>query len=166
MTSPRGLRRAAALALAWLAAAAPAGASGVAAVGKQAPAFRLADLHGAPVTLARFRGRPLYINLFASWCPPCRTELPAIVAAHARYGDRVTFLGVDAQETSGTARAFSRRMRIGYAVALDRGQMAVSYGAGSLPDSFFVDRTGVVRAVVHGQIDPAALERDLALIAS
>ena len=165
MTTPGRLRRAVALGCALLAAA-PADASGSVTVGKQAPAFRLADLRGAPVTLARFRGRPLYINVFASWCPPCRSELPAIVAAHARYGDRVTFLGVDAQETSTAARAFSQAMKIAFPVALDRGQMAVTYGAGSLPDSYFVDRSGVVRAVVHGRIDPAVLERELARIAS
>ncbi len=165
MTVTARLCRAFALGIAALALAAPASASEVAAAGKRAPAFRLADLRGAPVTLERFRGRPLYINVFASWCPPCRTELPAIVAAHARYGDRVGFLGVDAQEPSAAARRFIAQMKIAFPVALDRGQMAVSYGAAALPDSYFVDRAGVVRAVVHGPIAPAALERDLALIA-
>jgi cytochrome c biogenesis protein CcmG, thiol:disulfide interchange protein DsbE len=146
--------------------AAPASAGGIAAVGKQAPAFRLADLRGAPLTLAQFRGHPLYINVFASWCPPCRTELPRIVGAHGRFGDRVAFLGVDAQEPTSVARRFAGEMKIGFPVALDRGQMAVSYGAGSLPESVFIDRHGVVRAVVRGEISSAELDRDLAEIAS
>jgi thiol-disulfide isomerase/thioredoxin len=146
--------------------ATPASAAGIATVGKQAPAFRLADLHGAPLTLQQFRGRPLYINVFASWCPPCRTELPRIVSAHRRYGERIAFLGVDAQETTSVARRFAGEMKLAFPIALDRGQMAVSYGAGSLPESVFIDRRGVVRAVVHGQIAPDELERDLAAIAS
>jgi cytochrome c biogenesis protein CcmG/thiol:disulfide interchange protein DsbE len=146
--------------------AVPAGAAGPAVVGHPAPAFRLADLHGTAVTLGRFHGKPLYINVFASWCPPCRTELPQIVTAHGRYRDRVTFLGVDAQETAGTAQRFAGEMKIGFPVVIDRGQMAVSYGAASLPESVFIDRNGIVRALVHGAIAPADLERDLALIAS
>lgn len=146
--------------------AAPASAGEIAAVGKQAPAFRLADLDGAPLTLERFRGKPLYINVFASWCPPCRSELPRIVSAHEKYGARITFLGVDAQETSGVAKRFAQEMKLAFPVALDRGQMAVTYGAVGLPESVFIDRHGVVRAVVRGEITPAALERDLAEIAA
>ncbi|HTJ27707.1 MAG TPA: TlpA disulfide reductase family protein [Candidatus Limnocylindria bacterium] len=158
--------RAAIALLIALCAAVPASAGGVATVGKQAPAFRLADLEGGPLTLQQFRGKPLYINVFASWCPPCRTELPRIVSAHDRFGDRVTFLGVDAQETSGVARRFAQEMKVGFPVALDRGQMAVSYGAAALPESVFIDRHGVVRAVVRGEITPAQLERNLTEIAS
>ena len=55
--------------------------------------------------LAGHAGRPLVINFFASWCAPCRAELPALAAAHAEYGDRVDFVGVDFQEASEAAAA-------------------------------------------------------------
>ncbi len=144
---------------------APANATGVAAVGQTAPAFRLADFAGKPLTLHNFRGRPVFINVFASWCPPCRGEIPSIVAAAVKYASRVDFLGVDAQEPAGTARRFAKQLHIGYRVGIDRGQMAVSYGAASLPESVFIDRGGVIRAIVHGTIGSAVLERNLALIA-
>jgi thiol-disulfide isomerase/thioredoxin len=117
------------------------------------------------VTLARFAGRPLYINVFASWCPPCRDEFPRIVAAQQRFGGRVAFLAVSTQEAAAPARRFASEMHATFPVAIDRGRMGIAYGAVSLPDSFFIDRHGVVRAVVHGPVDRVTLERDLTEIA-
>jgi cytochrome c biogenesis protein CcmG/thiol:disulfide interchange protein DsbE len=130
-----------------------------------APDFRITGVHGAPLTLERFRGRPLYINVFASWCPPCRVELPGIVAAARRYAGRVVFLGVDAQEPATIVRRFHAAMNMPYAVAIDDGPMAIAYGATSLPESVFIDRHGVVRAIVHGPIGAAELHRNLDAIA-
>src|SRR5450631_4865199 len=128
---------------AFLAAAGPL----VAAVGKPAPAFMLEDLQGAPVSAEMFAGKPLYINVFATWCPPCRIELPDIVRSYARFQGRVTFLGVDEQEPPGKIEPFSRAMGIRYPIAVDQGQMEASYRAHSVPTSVFIDRRGIVRAL-------------------
>jgi peroxiredoxin len=133
--------------------------------GVPAPAFRLEGFDGSVVALARFSGRPLFINVFASWCPPCREEFPRIVSAQRRYGSRVAFLGVSTQEAAAPARRFASDMHATFPIAIDRGRMGIAYGAVSLPDSYFVDRHGIVRAVVHGPLDPRTLERDLAEIA-
>jgi len=133
--------------------------------GEPAPAFRLESFDGSIVTLAQFAGKPLYINVFASWCPPCRTEFPRIVAAQRRYGNRVTFLAVSTQEPAAPAKRFANAMHATFPVAIDRGRMGLSYGARSLPDSYFVDRHGVVRAVVNGPVDAVTLDHDLAEIA-
>jgi cytochrome c biogenesis protein CcmG, thiol:disulfide interchange protein DsbE len=140
-------------------------ASAEARAGRPAPAFRLEGFDGSIVTLARFAGKPLYINVFASWCPPCREEFPRIVSAQRRYGNRVTFLAVSTQEAAVLAKRFTNAMHATFPVAIDRGRMGLTYGARSLPDSYFVDRHGIVRAVVHGPVDAATLDRDLAEIA-
>jgi peroxiredoxin len=157
----------------------PAGAA--ARAGAQAPTFRLEGFDGSTVTLARFAGRPLYINVFASWCPPwrgpvpprgagphphgCRAGSPLIGAPQQRFGGRVAFLAVSTQEAAAPARRFASEMHATFPVAIDRGRMGIAYGAVSLPDSFFIDRHGVVRAVVHGPVDRVTLERDLTEIA-
>jgi len=141
----------------------PAGAA--ARAGAQAPTFRLEGFDGSTVTLARFAGRPLYINVFASWCPPCRDELPRIVAAQQRIGGRVAIHARSTPEAAAPARRFASEMHATFPVAIDRGRMGIAYGAVSLPDSFFIDRHGVVRAVVHGPVDRVTLERDLTEIA-
>lgn len=141
-------------------------AAGVASVGHKAPAFLVQALAGgADVTARDFAGRPLVLNVFASWCPPCREELPRIAAAARSARGRTVFLGIDEQEAAQIAGRFAREMRLPYAIALDEGQFAASYGAVSLPVTIFVDASGIVRAIQHGEIDAATLARDLALVA-
>jgi thiol-disulfide isomerase/thioredoxin len=147
-------------------AARPATASSlVATVGQPAPAFVLEDLSGALVSAKALLGKPVYINVFATWCPPCRTELPAIVRSYGRYKDKVTFLGVDEQEPAGKIEPFTRALNIRYRIAVDHGQMEASYRAYSIPISVFIDRHGIVRALFRGPVPESLLERDLARIA-
>ena len=131
-------------------------------VGEPAPAFAVTDFDGHEITLARFRGRPLVVNVFASWCPPCRAELPRFSKAHARYGNRVAFLGVDEQEGAEVARRFARTMRIPFTVVLDDGPLAANYRATAIPSTIFVDARGIVRSVHSGAMSSAQLERALA----
>ena len=138
----------------------------IATIGKSAPAFVLEDLHGAPLSAKLLRGRPLYINVFATWCAPCRAELPEIVRSYDRFKGRVTFLGVDEQEPAGKIVPFSRSMGIRYPIGIDQGQMEASYRAHSVPTSVFIDRRGIVRALYHGPIPAPLLQRYLELIAA
>jgi thiol-disulfide isomerase/thioredoxin len=134
--------------------------------GAAAPKFLLASGSGDAYTLASFAGKPLVINVFASWCPPCRLELPGIVAsARANHG-RIAFLGVDEQEPLTMGEAFARTMRIPYPIAFDHGQFAATYGAQALPETVFIDRRGRIAAIVHGPIGARELARDLAQIAA
>ena len=145
-------------------AAAAASSSGVATVSHPAPAFELETPSGGNVTLHSFAGRPLVMNVFASWCPPCREELPRIVSAARSAKTRVAFLGVDEQEAEQMATTFAKQMHLPYPIAMDRGQFAASYGARSLPETIFVDAHGVVRAIVHGTISAELLAKNLAAI--
>jgi len=142
-----------------------AGAGGVATVGKPAPKFLLDTPAGGELTLRSFARKPLVMNVFASWCPPCRFELPLFVASARRHAPRIAFLGVDAQESVAIATTFAHTMHLPYPIAIDHGQFAASYGAVALPMTVFVDSRGIVRAIQHGAIDGATLERDLATIA-
>ncbi|GAC1565537.1 MAG: hypothetical protein NVS3B17_22830 [Vulcanimicrobiaceae bacterium] len=136
---------------------------GHAAVAKRAPKFLLETPAGGTVTLRNYAGKPLVMNVFASWCPPCRHELP-LLASTARRTPNVTFLGVDEQEANEIATAFARQMHLPFAIAIDHGQFAASYDATSLPVTIFVDARGIVRAIQHGTIDEVTLTRDLARI--
>ncbi|MDQ2858306.1 MAG: TlpA family protein disulfide reductase [Candidatus Eremiobacteraeota bacterium] len=144
--------------------AAPAGTL-VATVGKPAPAFALEDLLGAPLTSWMLRGKPLFINVFATWCAPCRLEVPQIVQSHAEFASRIQYLGVDEQEPAGTIRPFARRMGMRYTLAIDEGQMEASYRAHSVPTSIFIDRRGIVRAIYRGPIPAQELRKNLTLVA-
>lgn len=133
--------------------------------GRPAPPFLLEDAEGNEVTLSTYAGKPLVMNVFASWCPPCRQELPGIIAAAKAGKGRVTFVGVDEQEAVQMGKAFARQMKIPYRVVFDHGQFAASYGAQSLPETVFIDARGRVAAIVHGAIGAADLARNLAKIA-
>jgi len=135
-------------------------------VARSAPAFLLETPNGEQLTLHTYTGRPLVLNVFASWCPPCRMELPRIAAASRRSAGRIAFVGVDEQEPLEMALAFVRRMKLPYPIAIDHGQFAASYGATSLPETVFIDAHGVVRAIKHGTISQAELHADLTRIAN
>jgi cytochrome c biogenesis protein CcmG/thiol:disulfide interchange protein DsbE len=138
----------------------------VAKVNAAAPSFTLDAGGGKQFTLASFAHRPLVINVFASWCPPCRLELPGIIAAaHANAGS-VAFLGVDEQEPVQMGSRFAHTMAIPYPVGFDAGQFAASYGAQSLPETIFVRADGTVSAIHHGPIDKSELKRRIAAISA
>jgi len=131
------------------------------ALGQSAPAFELKDLDGAFVSLQQFRGKPVFLNAFATWCPPCKEELPEIVRRYPRYKDKVVFIGIDEQEDAELVKPFVKRFKIPYRVVLDPGPVAESYGLTSLPESFFIDKTGVVRAIYRGFMTPDVIEKNL-----
>jgi peroxiredoxin len=134
------------------------------AVGQPAPPLTLKGIDGKTITLAQFRGKPVFINAFATWCPPCKQELPGIVRAYPQYKDQVVFLGIDEQEDAELVIPFLKRFGITYQVALDPGNFADVYEVDSLPWSFFIDKDGVVRKIERGFMSPDQLKDNLATI--
>jgi cytochrome c biogenesis protein CcmG, thiol:disulfide interchange protein DsbE len=149
-----------------VAATAPLGAQ---TPGDTAPAFTLKSLDGTPVSLADFKGHPVLINFWGTWCPPCRDEIPMVVAAFgAHHGAGLVVLAVNGrdQETSTRAvRKFVAEFQMSFPVLLDeKGRVRKLYGLRGLPTTVFVGADGVVRAVSIGPLTAAALQQDLGLI--
>lgn len=139
-------------------------ASTPALVGQRAPAFVLDSLTAAPgsVSLAAFGGKPLVINFWASWCVPCRTEMPALEATHEALGDQVAFVGIDHQDDHAAAIEFVAATGVTYESGFDpEGRVAADYGLYGLPTTVLVSPAGVVVADVTGAVTK---DRLLALI--
>ncbi len=121
--------------------------------GFMAPEFTLETLHGETVTLSELRGTPVLINLWASWCGPCRAEMPAMQRIHEKYKDEFTILAVNAtnQDNLNAAAAFVNEHGLTFPILLDHdGSVSTQYQLRSLPTSFFVNREGIIEEVVIG----------------
>lgn len=142
------------------------GEAAVATIGSTAPTFALADLDGNPVSLAELRGRPVIVNFWASWCAPCVEEIPELQAAVVEHrSEGLAVIGIVYSDRSEAAREFMDRMGGGWPSVMDPGgEVARDYGIYGPPESFFVDRDGVIRGRQVGQLSPADLERQLATI--
>ena len=117
-----------------------------------APDFTLTSLDGTQVTLSKLKGQVALINIWATWCPPCRAEMPTIETVYEQYRDKgFTVLAVDLQEDPRSVAAFMSQYKLSFPALLDLdGQVSRTYQAFSLPSSFFVDKKGVIRAVYRG----------------
>jgi len=142
----------------------PANAAQIAQVGKPVPTFSFTGLDGARHTSAQFQGHPLFMNFFATWCPPCKLELPNIVKNYPSYKSKVTFLGLDQEESPELVKPFLRQYDIRYEIGIDEGQIGSDYGVAAIPQSIFVDRHGVVRAIWRGYMPPNVFAQNMALI--
>ena len=136
------------------------------AIGSLAPDFSVADLDGNPVRLADLRGRPVIINFWASWCGPCVEEFPLLRDAAARHaGDGLVVIGIVWQDRSEAARDFMARNGATWVAAMDPGgRVARDYGMLGLPETYFIDRDGIIRARQIGQISAASLDEKIAAI--
>ncbi len=148
----------------------PTGQAPSAAVGRAAPDFFLPTLDASTLRLSDLQGRPVLVNFWASWCPPCRAETPALIAAyetHKAHG--LLIVGVNLRESEERAQAFADEFGLPFPVALDRsGEVAASWRIGGpisgLPSSYFIDRTGVIRKVIYGTVSAKTLDEGLSLI--
>jgi peroxiredoxin len=118
-----------------------------------APAFELATLDGAPVSLADLRGKVVVVNFWATWCPPCRVEMPGFQRVYAdRRDEGLVIVGISMdQGGEGVVREFLRERGITFPVALADGDVAQAFGGvRTLPTSFLIDREGRIRQEVTG----------------
>jgi cytochrome c biogenesis protein CcmG/thiol:disulfide interchange protein DsbE len=132
--------------------------SGVTRVQKPAPDFVLPLLDGGELALSELRGRPLVINFWASWCPPCREEALLLERSWQQHRDEVTFVGVDIQDSESAARAYLAEFHVTYPNGRDLdGRITIDYGVIGLPVTFFVNRAGIVERRWVGAVDDARL---------
>jgi cytochrome c biogenesis protein CcmG/thiol:disulfide interchange protein DsbE len=113
-------------------------------IAKPAAPFSLTLFDGQTLKFEDLRGKVVFLNFWASWCPPCRAEARTLEAAWQTYRDRdVVFLGVDTQDQEDQARAFIREFGITYPNGRDAsGRIPIDYGVWGLPETFIIDRDG------------------------
>ncbi len=131
-------------------------------IGGPAPVFSLKRLDGGgSVDLASLRGKPVVLNFWASWCPPCKSEATALETAYRHYkGQGVVFLGIDYHDVSSDARTFLNHHGVTYTTLEDgSGMIGDRYGVLALPETYFVDREGrLVGFHIEGSITEFAAE--------
>jgi len=119
-----------------------------------APDFSLADPAGRTYTLSQLRGKPVVVNMWATWCPPCRAEMPEIEAQYERYAPQgLVVLGVNAtdQDAPLDVVPFVNEYRLTFPILLDEtGAAGRAYELRSLPSTFFINRDGTIAEVVIG----------------
>lgn len=128
---------------------------GIPAVGKPAPDFTLKDLDGRTHRLSDHRGQVVFINFWATWCPPCRSEMPSMEALYQIYRDKgLVMLAVNYKESPQRVREFMQDFGLSFPALLDRdGKVTRSYGIRGIPATFIVDTQGIVRHVHLGEAD-------------
>lgn len=141
---------------------------GKADIGALAPSISLKLLGGGSAALETLRGRPVLINFWATWCAPCRQEMPDLAAvrqAHQANGLEVLAVNLTDQERLKDVQAFVAELALPFPVLLDeRGRARERYGIATLPTTYFVDTLGLVRGVHPGPLTSGALQKGLALI--
>ena len=115
---------------------------------------QLTDLDGTPLRLADLRGKAVWINFWASWCPPCQFETPTIRAMDERYRDQgLVIVAVQVQQTVQAGRDYAERYGLQYRIGADvTGAIFHTYHVFALPTQFFIDPSGVLRQIVNGPL--------------
>ena len=112
---------------------------------KPAPDFTLRDLKGNQVSLSDFRGQPVVLNFWATWCSPCRVEIPHLEALYTKYKDQgLVVLGMNTETDYMKVKRFAES-RISYTVVLDGGTQAQGYDVSGIPCTYYIDGEGIVQ---------------------
>jgi thiol-disulfide isomerase/thioredoxin len=127
---------------------------------------QLMDLDGRPVTLASLSGHPVWINFWATWCPPCQRETPVLRDAYeAHKADGLVLLSIDVQEDADSVRRYAATYGLTQTIGLDvTGAVFRTYRIFGLPSHYFIDRDGVIRGRYFGPLTPDLAEQQLKVI--
>lgn len=139
--------------------------SGKVMVGGALPDLALRSLTGSTIGLRAYTGHPVWVNFFATWCEPCKAELPQIEQRYKSLkADGLVVYGVDQQEQAIAVKSFTAHYRVTYPIAIDPGTAALAFNIHTIPLSVFVDSTGIVRYISIGQMQPAEMDEALRTI--
>lgn len=141
------------LAMSWLVGSS---STDVAEVGSSAPDFTVEIIDGGTFTLSEARGQPVVLNFWASWCAPCREEIPAI-SAYAEANPNVSVVGVAVRDIEENSRRFASEIGADYPLALGTSEVEDAYPAFGLPYTVIIDENGVVTQIFNGIVDQNVL---------
>ena len=123
------------------------------------PRFQLPDTCGQEIASSHWKGKVLVLNFWATWCPPCRAEMPEFQSASVKYNGQATILGVDQGEPPSIVSDFGNALSITYPLLVDQENVASrDYNVTALPTTAFIDGQGVVREISTGMVSKAVLE--------
>jgi peroxiredoxin len=125
-------------------------------VGQSAPDFTTEDVFGNPVSLSQFKGQPVWLMFWGSWCPPCRAEFPDIQAAYSQLESKgIRMLGVSLRESPVDAAAYAGRNGATFLVLSDpdEADTGAAYPILNFPTHIFIDKDGIVRSVILEDMD-------------
>lgn len=146
----------------------PGGLLSAVRVGQPAPEFTLATLDGRTVSLSDYRGAPVAVNFWATWCLPCVVEIPELSAAVEDYADAgLVVLGVNVGESPERIAPFAARHGIAYDVLLDsKAEVWNRYGGVDWPTTVWIDAVGVIQAADYGKVDRRRIAERMATLAA
>ncbi|MBI2886867.1 MAG: redoxin domain-containing protein [Chloroflexi bacterium] len=131
--------------------------------GTPAPDFKLETLDGQRVSLRDFRGRPVMLNFWATWCPPCRSEMPDMENVYGELKSKdLVILAVNVQEARAPVDKFVQQFGLTFPILMDfNGDVVQQYGVISLPTSYFIDKEGRISSFSFGALNRSAMLRRL-----
>ena len=130
-------------------------------VGKPAPAFALKDIAGKPLKLADYRGKVVMLDFWATWCVPCRVEIPHFVELQKKYASRgFVMIGISMDDEPGLVAPFAKKHGMNYPVVIGDGALGEKYGGIlGLPVAFVIDRNGIIRERYDGVTSAETFEK-------
>lgn len=121
--------------------------------------FKLDTLDDGIVELEKLKGKPTIVNFFASWCPPCRQEIPDFNNIYQKYGEKVNIVGINIQEDKETVKKMVEELNMKYTIGLDiEGEIAYNYGVTAIPTTVFYNSKGQIEQIYPGMMNESKLE--------
>ena len=132
-----------------------------AAEGKAAPDFALKDLGGKDISLDDYKGKVVFLNFWATWCPPCRQEIPGFIEAYEKYkGDGLVILGVAVSDRENSVKSYVEKSKMTYPVAMGDTKIVKDYDPGNaIPTTIVIDRDGNIFHKHVGFMDQSQVEK-------
>ncbi len=137
-------------------------------IGRIAPDFILQDIYGKKITLSQFAGnKPVILNFWATWCPPCKEEMPLLQKYYELNRDKIEILAVNMQEDPALVKDWIKNFGITYPILLDPAEKVKQlYNIYAKPTTFFIDKDGIMRAKKLGQLSEEELSNYINMILS